>query len=110
MGNLTSRVFSKIYKKLILKIKKISYSGPFEKWEDAIKKSKGYDDNKILKDVKKNTLISKKNLYYFERDGYLLKKNTIPNDQLHLVLNTINKKKRGLNIVDFGGFFGVNLF
>ncbi len=92
------------------KKKQINYFGPFKNWKDAISNSKGYDNKLILNNVLKNTMISKKNLYYFERDGYLLSTNTIPHYQLNLILKMINKKKRGLNIVDLGGSLGSSYF
>ena len=60
--------------------------------------------------VFKATLKAKNNLYYFERDGSLLSKNTISYNQLYLILELINKKKRGLNIIDYGGSLGSMYF
>ncbi len=99
----SERIIIKLFKKIVSRKNKITYHGPFDNWISAQKKSKGYNDSKILSKVKKNTLIAKNNIYFFERDGSLLKKNTISINRLHLILDLMNKKKRKLNIIDFGG-------
>ncbi len=106
----SNKLMTKLINKVTLRKKKINYLGPYNVWEDALKNSKGYEDNQILIKVKKNTIISKNNIYFFERDGSLLKKNTISNNQLYLITSLINKKKNGLNIVDFGGSLGSSYF
>ena len=108
--NVPMKIYKKIYSKIFYRDKIISYSGPFTNWQKAIKYSKGYDNRKILNEVLKNTLISKNNLYFFERDGSLLKNNTISYTQLGIILDMIMKKRRGLNIVDYGGSLGSNYF
>ena len=86
--------FKRIYNKLVYRNKIITYSGEFKNWKEAKKKSKGYNSKKILMNVFNATLKAKNNLYYFERDGSLLSRNTISHNQLHLILELINKKKR----------------
>tara|TARA_B100001109_G_C18842267_1_gene465078 strand:- start:168 stop:1838 length:1671 start_codon:yes stop_codon:yes gene_type:complete len=102
--------FKRVYNKIMYRKKIISYSGPFNNWEDAVEKSRGYNSKNILNEVLKNTLIAKNNLYFFERDGSLLRKNTISHNQIYLILEMINKKKRGLNIIDYGGSLGSMYF
>ena len=107
---LLQKIINFLLRKINFTQKVISFIGPVDNWKIALKKSKGYNSNIILKNVLKNTLIAKNNLYLFERDGFLLKKNSISHNQLHLIMNIINKKNRSLNIVDFGGALASNYF
>jgi len=107
---LLQKIIDFLLRKINLSQKVISFIGPINNWKIALENSKGYDSNIILKNVLKNTLIAKNNLYFFERDGFLLKKNSISHNQLHLIMNIINIKNRGLNIVDFGGALASNYF
>ena len=107
---LLQKIINFLLRKINFTQKVISFIGPIDNWKIALKKSKGYNSNIILKNVLKNTLIAKNNLYLFERDGFLLKKNSISHNQLHLIMNIINKKNRSLNIVDFGGALASNYF
>jgi len=107
---LLQRVINFLLRKINFYQKAISFIGPIDNWKVALENSKGYDNNIILKNVLKNTLIAKNNLFFFERDGYLLRKNSISHNQLHLIMNIVNIKNRGLNIVDFGGSLASNYF
>ena len=82
----------------------VSYFGNFSCWEDAISKSKGYNDIEILK---KTTESFKKVLsgkFKCERDTYLFKEYqySLP---LLLGLCFTQKKVNKIKLLDFGGSF-----
>ena len=108
--SLLQKMINVISRKISFFKKTINFIGPIKNWKIALKNSKGYDNKIILKNVLKNTIIAKNNLYLFERDGFLLKKNSISHNQLYLIMKIINTEKRGINIVDFGGALASNYF
>jgi len=108
--SLIQKIINVIYRKINLSQKVISFIGPVNSWKTALENSKGYDNKIILKNVLKNTIIAKNSLFFFERDGFLLKKNAISHNQLHLIVNITKIKNRSLNIIDFGGALASNYF
>ena len=96
------------FKNYIKKIlhRKIEIYGNFHSWQEALAKSKGYDDNVIFEIKKKSfeKVISGKALY--ERDSHLFFKKKY-NNFLVSRLNHLNKKlNRKIEVCDYGGSFG----
>ncbi len=81
------------------------YRGPFFSWDSAINKSMGYDNDKILNHIYLSAKKAKKK-GLIEKDGFLKK-----NFEINSILTKIiNKHKKNLNILDFGGGFGTLYF
>lgn len=98
----------KKFKNFLNKIlnRKIKVYGNFNNWQDALDKSKGYDDDEIFKIKKKSfeKVISGEALY--ERDSYLFfkkKHDKFLVTRLNNLKKTLNRK---IKICDFGGSFG----
>ena len=64
----------------------------------------------LFNDFLRNTLISENNVYFGERDGILLNKNFISHENLNCLIFIISQKKRGINILDFGGSLASQYF
>lgn len=89
---------------------KYGFSGNYQKWTDAQNDCSGYDDEAIIKKVKKASLKVKNGEAVFERDGLLYDKIQYSYPLLASLLWTTSKNNNELNIVDFGGSLGSNYF
>ena len=76
------------------------YTGPFNKWSQAKKRSHGYDHNKIIQRIFK-TAKKAREINKFEKDGFLL--NNLEDDK---IITEFLKNNKNFNIIDFGGGFG----
>jgi len=90
-----------------LKYPKVQFIGPYNNWKNASKNSKGYKNEKVLKKIIKNSIISAKNNKFYERDGKLLSDNNYPKEIIKFL--NLNFKKK-LKVVDFGGSLGSFFF
>jgi putative methyltransferase (TIGR04325 family) len=100
-------IFLKFIKKLFYNLIffRTKYSGPYNNWNKAKTRCRGYEDKNILNKVYKNMLLAKPKDNIFERDGVLVKDNIKPFE----ILNFIKKKslnKKEFNIIDYGGSLG----
>lgn len=83
----------------------IKIDGEYSSWKQAVKNSKGYNDNIIFKKSKKSFLKVLNNEAEYERDTVLFYKENI-NYPLIDILDEISfKLNRTVNILDFGGSF-----
>ena len=86
------------------------YSGFFSTWQDALKQTKGYNDQHIFEKVKKAALAVKSGKALFERDSVLFYK-PVYNWPLLAILLRISYQYSGkLNLIDFGGSLGSTYF
>lgn len=92
----------------ILLNRKIKLIGKFSTWEDALKKSSGYNDPVILKKSKNSLKKIINNEAKFERDTVLFY-DEMPDTQLIAIIKKLYKHKN-IKICDFGGSFGSSYF
>jgi len=86
------------------------FFGPFKNWEEAKKKSTGYDSDLILNKVKDSLLKVKRGEVAYERDSVLFAKKEYSWPLLSILLFIAGKNNNRLNIVDFGGSLGSTYF
>ena len=107
-------MFKKLYiflKKNINKIfsRDIKFLGNYNSWNEAKKKSIGYNSKIIFQKTKESFLKVRNNEATYERDSFLFYKKKI-NYELINALFYIKGKKKKINILDFGGSFGSTYF
>ena len=81
------------------------YSGPYKSWILAQRKSIGYNDRNIINKVRKSALIAKNSKSKFEIDSLIFSK-PYRNIKFEKILINLNKKKKLIKIIDFGGSLG----
>jgi putative methyltransferase (TIGR04325 family) len=84
--------------------------GNFSSWNDAMKKSKGYDSQEILEKVKDSSLKVKNGLAVYERDSLLFDHVEYSFPLLSGLLWIAGKNNGKLNVLDFGGSLGSSYF
>lgn len=84
--------------------------GDFKTWQDAIKKSKGYNSPKVINKVKEALLQVKSGSAVYERDSVLFNAIQYSWPLLSGLLWTAMQKVEPLNVVDFGGSLGSTYF
>lgn len=107
-----SKITPEIFKKYLRNYKTNAVnwcSGPYENWKDAIKDSRGYDQENILDKVYNSSKLVKLGLIPYERDSVLFKEVKY-NYNIVDVLNEINLSQNKLSILDFGGALGSSYF
>ena len=82
--------------------RRIKLHGNFDNWNEAKKKSKGYNDNIIFIKTKKSLNKVLHGNAKYERDSVAFYKDN-PNSELIKIISEIKKSK--INICDFGGSF-----
>ena len=89
---------------IILK-RQIRLSGNYKSWEEALKFSKGYNDNIIFEKTAESLekVLSKQAI--FERDSFLFYKENY-DETLLLIFKKIKRKIKKINLCDFGGSLG----
>lgn len=95
---------------LLSKINKYGRHGNYSSWQNAEKKSVGYDSNLILDKVKKSLLKVKNGEAIYERDSILFDEMEYSWPLLATLLWIANKNMGKLNIIDFGGSLGSTYF
>jgi putative methyltransferase (TIGR04325 family) len=90
--------------KIILR-RQIKLKGNYQSWEQALKFSNGYDDNRIFKKTVKSleAVLSKK--AKFERDSFLFYKENY-DETLLSIFKKIKRKLKKIYLCDFGGSLG----
>src|SRR4051812_2697231 len=99
----------RIYKKYIKK-SPYGWSGDFRSWQDAEKKSVGYDAQEIVEKVTRSVLKVKNAKAVYERDSVLFDKIEYSWPLLSALLWIALKKNNELSVVDFGGSLGSSYF
>lgn len=83
----------------------IKIDGEYSSWKQAVKKSKGYNDNIIFKKSKKSFSKVLNNEAQYERDSVLFYKENINYSLINILDDISFKLNRTVNILDFGGSF-----
>lgn len=86
------------------------FFGNYKTWEDAQKKSIGYDSELILEKVKKAILKVKNGQAIYERDSVLFDKIQYSWPLLASLLWVASNNENKLNLIDFGGSLGSSYF
>ena len=91
-------------KKLIRK--KIYYTGPYARWEEAKVNSTGYNSNEIFEKVRKSAFYVKNHKKGYERDSIITYDDNYDNYLIKILDIYSKKKNKTLKILDFGGSLG----
>lgn len=91
-------------------IKNNTYEGPFASWEEAMQRSSGYDDEKILGKVLEATLKVKCGEAVFERDSVLFDEIQYAWPLTAGLMWTAACYSGRLSVLDFGGSLGSSYF
>jgi len=86
------------------------FFGPYKSWEEAKKKSSGYDSELILNKVKNSLLKVKRGEAMFERDSVVFEKTEYGWPLLSILLFIASKNVNKLSVLDFGGSLGSTYF
>ncbi|MEA2112492.1 MAG: methyltransferase, TIGR04325 family [Patescibacteria group bacterium] len=107
LKNITPPIILKISKKK----PKYGFFGNYKTWKEALKRSGGYDDEKILEKVKESLLKIKNREAVYERDSFLFNKTQYswPITTSLLWVKSQNNDDT-LNIIDFGGSLGSSYY
>lgn len=92
-------------KRFTLQWKSYGFSGRYATWEEASRKSKGYDDDIILQKVIDATLAVQQGKAAYERDSVLFYEKQYDWFVMTALLHVYSHQNR-LNVVDFGGALG----
>lgn len=90
--------------------KQFGFFGNFASWEEAKKRSSGYDDTAILSKVKDAALKVKRGEAAFERDSVAFEKPEYSWPLLASLLSVASREGGRLGILDFGGSLGSTYF
>jgi putative methyltransferase (TIGR04325 family) len=88
----------------------IEFKGDFDTFEEAKRKSTGYNDKIILEKVKEALLKVKKGEAIYERDSVLFDKIQYSWPLLAALMWAAAQNQNKLNIIDFGGSLGSSYF
>jgi len=91
---------------ILLKQQKYGWTGHYNSWEEARKKSIGYDSDKILKSVEESLLKVKNGEAVYERDSVIFDEIQYSWQLLSGLMLIASKSYNRLNIIDFGGSLG----
>jgi putative methyltransferase (TIGR04325 family) len=86
------------------------WHGNYSTWEEAMRKSGGYDSHTILEKVKDSALKVKKGIAVYERDSLLFDHIEYSFPLLSGLLWIAALNNRKLNVLDFGGSLGSTYF
>ena len=86
------------------------WSGNYSNWNEAKKKSTGYDSTVIIDKVKKSLMEVKSGRAVFERDSVLFDKKYYSFPLLSALSLVAIRKGGKLNVLDFGGSLGSSYF
>lgn len=99
-----TRIKSKI--KGLLNPNNGQFSGPYLTWEQAVQKASGYDDPRILEQVKNAALAVKNDPSLFARDGLIFSTPQYTYPLLAALLKIAVEREGKLSVLDFGGGLG----
>ena len=86
------------------------FMGDYATWDEALKKSSGYNSTNILEKVLKSTLKVKLGESVFERDSVLFDKVEYAWPVLSGLMWSAARNNGKLNVLDFGGALGTSYF
>ena len=86
------------------------WSGNYSSWEEAKKKTTGYDSDVILQKVKASLLKVKNGEAEYERDSVIFDKVSYSFPLLSALSMVALKNKNKLNVLDFGGSLGSSYY
>ncbi|MFC2152101.1 TIGR04325 family methyltransferase [Bacteroidota bacterium] len=86
------------------------WSGNYSSWEEAIRKSTGYDAKNILEKVKDATLKVKDEIVPYERDSVVFDEIQYSFPLLSGLMWIAAQNKGKLNVLDFGGSLGSSYY
>ena len=86
------------------------FFGNYEKWDDALKDSRGYDSPEILEKVKTSLLKVKNGEAVYERDSVIFDTKQYSWPVLAAMLWIASMNDNRLNVLDFGGSLGSSYF
>jgi len=86
------------------------WKGNYRSWEEAMKKSNGYESDIILQKVKEATWKVKDGTAVYERDSALFDKVQYSFPFIAAVMFVAAKNKGKINVLDFGGSLGSSYF
>lgn len=99
----------KTFKKLLLK-SSITFTGPYNSWQEAVAASSGYDCESILEKVKDATLRVKSGDAVYERDSVLFDQIEYSWPVLSSLMWAAAQNQGRLRVLDFGGSLGTSYF
>ncbi len=103
-------LLKKIYRSVFPVTKKYGWFGNYKCWDEAMKHSKGYNANNILKKVKHAVLKVKNGEAVYERDSVLFDKIQYSQPLLDTFKLIADEYNLYLNVIDFGGSLGSSYF
>jgi putative methyltransferase (TIGR04325 family) len=86
------------------------FRGNFKTWEQALRKSTGYNNKLIFNKVKKTALLAKNGKIAFERDSVAFKESEYSWPLLAILLRIHYKKSNKINLIEFGGSLGSSYY
>ncbi|MBO9659996.1 MAG: methyltransferase, TIGR04325 family [Chitinophagaceae bacterium] len=84
--------------------------GNYGSWEEASALCDGYDQDNILQKTRQALLLVKNGDAVYERDSVIFSESEYPYPLLTYLMDDARYKKRGLNVLDFGGSLGSTYF
>jgi len=96
--------------RLFLLLKGYGWYSDFATWEEAKKKSGGYEAESILQKVKESLLKVKNGEAVYERDSVIFDKIEYSWELLAFLMWVAAQNGGKLNLIDFGGSFGSTYF
>jgi putative methyltransferase (TIGR04325 family) len=88
--------------------KGITFTGNYNNWQEAISKSKGFDDPSIFEAVRTSARKVKEGKAVYERDSVLHKKIEYSWPVLTCLENVALSNNNSLHVIDFGGSLGTS--
>ena len=108
--NVKQKLIQLLPDRLFLLLKGYGWYGNFNTWEEAKKKSGGYDAENILLKTKESLLKVKNGEAVYERDSVTFEKIEYSWELLTALMRVAAQNGGNLNIIDFGGSLGSTYF
>ncbi|MCU0460406.1 MAG: methyltransferase, TIGR04325 family [Bacteroidales bacterium] len=86
------------------------WHGNYPSWEDAKKRSRGYDSEEIIRKVSSSAAAVRDGLKPYERDSVLYSEIQYSFQLLSILMLVAAQRKGTLNVMDFGGALGSTYF
>ena len=100
------KIIQTLPSRLFVALKKWGWQGNFKSWQEAARKSVGYNADNILEKVKASLLKVKNGEAVYERDSVLFDEIEYSWEVLSGLMWIAAQNKGELNIIDFGGSLG----
>jgi putative methyltransferase (TIGR04325 family) len=99
-----------VKRKLFNKRSRVTFSGNYDLWEDALQDSIGYSDDEIIQKVRNSSLKVKNDEAVYERDSVLFDKIQYSWPLLAALLRVATLNNHKLHVMDFGGALGSSYY